>query len=133
MKLYTNSLLQAIYAQARARPNAIALQEPGRPGLTYGEVARRIDAIAGNLVRHGFRRGDRVLVLIRPGMPVFLLALAVIRAGGVIVLADIAMGQEAFKSRVKMAQPRWIFAESLLLTLQKIPLARRILRARGVE
>ena len=74
-----------------------------------------------------------MLLLIRPGVPVFLLALAIIRAGGVEVIVDIAMGQEAFRSRVKLAAPRWIFAESLLLALQQRPAARRVLRARGVE
>ena len=42
MTLYTNPLLRAIFAQARARPAAIALQEPGRRGVTYGEIARQI-------------------------------------------------------------------------------------------
>jgi acyl-CoA synthetase (AMP-forming)/AMP-acid ligase II len=59
--------------------------------------------------------------------------MALLRAGASLVLADIGMGKEAFESRMRLAKPRWVFAETLLLAVQGIGPLRRIMRARGVE
>jgi acyl-CoA synthetase (AMP-forming)/AMP-acid ligase II len=133
MTLYTNPVLRAIWEQAAAAPEWVALQELAGRALPYGALVRQVDTLAGNLLRQGFQPGDRVLLLVRPSIRAILLALAVFRAGGVLVIGDIAMGQEVFASRMRRVAPRWIFAETLLLALQRSAWLRRRLKRRGVE
>lgn len=133
MSLYTNHVLRTIWAQAAVHPDQVALQEPAGGTITYGALARQVDTLAENLLRHGFQHGDRVLLLVRPSIRAILLALATLRAGGVLVVGDIAMGREVFASRMQLAAPRWIFAETLLLALQQTALVRRLLKRRGME
>jgi acyl-CoA synthetase (AMP-forming)/AMP-acid ligase II len=138
VNLYRNSILDAIYCQAGERPSAVALQEAaGRNGrtnsITYSDLVRQVDTLALNLVRGGMQKGDRALLLVRPGIPVIVLAMSLLRAGASLVLADIGMGKEVFESRMRMAQPRWVFAETILLAMQRIGPLRRAMRARGVE
>jgi acyl-coenzyme A synthetase/AMP-(fatty) acid ligase len=133
MKLYTNELVERIYRQASERPEAVALQDSGGHKISYRALAGQVDTLAVNLVQRGLRKGDRALILVRPGLPVVVLALALIRAGGSLLLADPGMGRGVFESRVRLAQPKWVFVESLLLGLQRLGPVRRALRLRGVE
>jgi acyl-CoA synthetase (AMP-forming)/AMP-acid ligase II len=133
MTLYTNRVLRAIWSQAAAAPDRVALQEPDGGAITFGALARQVDTLAGNLRRHGFQPGDRVLLLVRPSVRAILLALTALRAGGVLVIGDIGMGREVFASRMRLVAPRWVFAETLLLALQQSAFLRRRLKGRGVE
>jgi acyl-CoA synthetase (AMP-forming)/AMP-acid ligase II len=133
MTLYRTLLLDPIRTQAAAHPAKVALIEAGRGHLAYGALVATVDTVATNLIRRGFRPGDRVLVLVRPGLPAVVLLLAILRAGGVAVVCDIAMGQEVFAGRVRAAAPRWVFVESLLLALQPHAWVRHLLKARGIE
>jgi acyl-coenzyme A synthetase/AMP-(fatty) acid ligase len=133
MTLYTNRVLRAIWSQAAAVPDRVALQEPDGGAITFGALARQVDTLAGNLRRHGFQPGDRVLLLVRPSVRAILLALTALRAGGVLVIGDIGMGREVFASRMRLVAPRWVFAETLLLALQQSAFLRRRLKGRGVE
>jgi len=133
LKLYKNSITEAIYVQAAAHPAAVALGEERGRAITYANLVAQADRMAFNLADRGMRKGDRALLLVRPGIPVMLLALALLRAGASLVLADIGMGREAFESRVRLVEPKWVFAETLLLAAQRIGPLRRALRARNVE
>ncbi|PKM09442.1 MAG: hypothetical protein CVV17_00770, partial [Gammaproteobacteria bacterium HGW-Gammaproteobacteria-7] len=76
---------------AAERPDAIALRCPGgraRSGmarydiaLTYRELDRRSNAIAAGLVRHGIVRGERAVVMVRPGPEFFVLMFGVLEMG----------------------------------------------------
>ena len=133
MILYTDDLLTPIYAQVRARGTCVALQDTAGHSLTYAALGYRVDTVAANLIRHGMRQGDRALFLVRPSLDAIVLVLAIARAGGVLVLADIAMGKQSFESRVAAAAPAWVFAETLLLLAQRLRPIRRLLKRRGVE
>lgn len=133
MQLYRNALLDNLDRFGRERAGSIAVAETFGRSVTFGELAGQVDAVASNLVEAGFAKGERALLLVRPGVDAIVCILAIMRAGGIVVAADIAMGQEAFASRVGLAAPTWVFAESLFLAVQRLPIARRLLRARGVE
>ena len=133
MILYTDALLTPIYAQVRARGMRVALQDTAGHRLSYAALGQRVDTVAANLVRRGMRPGDRVLFLVRPGLDAIVLVLAIARAGGVLVLADIAMGRQSFASRVAAAAPTWVFAETVLLLAQRLGPIRRLLKRRGVD
>lgn len=133
--LYSNLILEAIYARADDPQTAdkIAIYEAYGQGISYADLKQSVEALAQNLVTDGFQQNDRVLMLVRPNIATLQIVLAVVRAGGTLVIADPAMGQAVFDNRIALAQPRWVFVEDVLLLLQKVPFIRRILRGRGIE
>ena len=133
MELYRNDLLSRLTTFAQKRSSSVALSETSGREIAFAALMGRVDALAANLATAGFRKGDRALLLVRPGVDAVVSLLGILRAGGVLVAADIAMGEEAFNSRVSLAAPQWIFVESAFLALQKLAIARRFLRGRGVE
>jgi acyl-CoA synthetase (AMP-forming)/AMP-acid ligase II len=131
--MYNTSLFQDLHRVAAKFSTKTALQETKGRKISYAELIRQIDLIAGNLQKYGMRQGDRAIFLVRPSLKAILLLLGIVRAGGVPVLADPAMGKEVFESRLKLAQPKWLFAENILLLMQKFGFLRRPLKTRGIE
>ena len=104
-------LLDALLRACREHPDAPALSQ-GRRTLTYRDLDRRIDSVAGALESAGFRAGDRVLFSVRPGLDGICLALGIIAAGGTVVFADPGAGEAMFRARAALAAPRWVAAEA---------------------
>ena len=69
---------------AERRPEAPSLATPA-VRLTYGDVARRVRALAAHLSAAGVRRGERVLVALPNGPATVIASLAVHALGGVAV------------------------------------------------
>ncbi len=61
------TIRELIAAQAGCRPDATALAAPGRPPLTYRELAEHLDATARRLHATGLGRGDRVAIVLPNG------------------------------------------------------------------
>lgn len=57
----------------------------GEERLTYGEVARRVTALAQGLRRTGLKRGDRIGIYLEPSVPQVLSIFSVSQAGGTFV------------------------------------------------
>lgn len=127
--LYTNSFLSGFINNSSTQ-SAIITKKGETSWLILNQ---KIDNLATNLVLNGLRKGDRCLFLIRPGLESIVVLLAIMRAGGVVVAADIAMGMEVFESRAKLAKPTWIFIESILLTINRFPLLANLLRKLGQQ
>jgi len=111
------AFVEDILGQARRSPGVVALRETTGGQLTYAELVQRVDGGATALQRKGFKFGDAVLFTVRPSIASVSLILAVVRAGGVLVAADPRMGAGVFESRVALARPRWVMAESLIYLL----------------
>lgn len=124
-------LVGSVLASADARPDAPAVSS-GRRTLSYGDVAARIRAVADGLREQGLQPGDRVLFSVRPGPDAVVLALGVVAAGGCVVFGDPGAGAELFRSRLRLAQPRWVAAESVLYLASSRPL-RSLARRRGLD
>lgn len=124
-------LVGAVLDAADARPGEPALTF-ARSTLTYGELARRIRAVAAGLRAEGLADRDRVLFSVRPGADAVVLALGIVHAGGTVVFADPGAGEALFRARTALAAPRWVAAESILYLASSRPL-RRIARRRGLE
>jgi acyl-CoA synthetase (AMP-forming)/AMP-acid ligase II len=131
--LTPGAILQTIERQASSRPAAIALEE--RPGarITYGQLARDIDAVASGLERHGLRAGASVLFTVPPSVASITLILALLRIGVTIVAADPRMGAAVFAARMRLAEPTWVVATSLVYVLGGVAPARAALRLGGLE
>lgn len=86
---------------ARTRGGATRLA-----GVTYGELERRVAAIAAGLAGRGLRAGERACVLVRPGVDLVAIVFALFRAGAVPVLIDPGMGRANLLACVERTRPR---------------------------
>ena len=104
-----------LWAQAAQQPASPALRIPtgtARDGtiryatLSFAELAAEADAWAWRLARAGARQGDRVLVLVRPGLPLIAAVFALFKLGAVPVVIDPGMGRKNLLECVLRTQPR---------------------------
>ncbi len=101
-------------AQAHHRPEATALIEPGprRNGgatwrrITFRELDALADRYATGLARHGVRRGDRALYLLRPSIDGYAVFYALLRLGAIPVFIDPRMGLGRLLACVETTRPR---------------------------
>ncbi len=90
--------------------------------LSYAELNRASDAYAWGLSAYGLRQGMRVLLLVRPGLPLISLTLALLKLGCVIILIDPAMGIENLRRCIAECEP------TALIGIERAQLARLIFR-----
>lgn len=113
-------VLDELERQSTERPDALALRETTGRRLTFAELHRRIARVASGLLAEGMRPGDRVLFTVPPGIDSIVLILAIVRAGGVVVAANPLMGPEVFASRIRLMEPSWVMATSLVYLLGRL-------------
>lgn len=100
---------------AALHPERIAVKIPrGRTGagainylsLTFLELDAEVDAWVHHLHAKGVRSGDRVLVMVRQGLPLIAAAFALFKLGAVPVIIDPGMGRKNFLECVARSTPR---------------------------
>jgi olefin beta-lactone synthetase len=100
---------------AESQPQTPALKVPrGRTpagdidylALTFAELAAEATAWRESLIGHGVRRGDRTLVMVRPGLPLIASVFALFQIGAVPVIIDPGMGLKNFLRAVAHSKPR---------------------------
>lgn len=100
---------------AARQPDHPAIKIPrGRTGggridyltLSFRELDTEADAWAAHLSAKGVRRGDRVLVMVRQGLPLIAAAFALFKLGAVPVIIDPGMGRKQFLACVARSRPR---------------------------
>ena len=80
-------LLEDIAQQARKSPAAIAITCKKKQ-ITYGDLERRADELAENLLRHGFGKGQRAAIYLDRSIEAVVSMLATLKAGGAYVPLD---------------------------------------------
>jgi acyl-coenzyme A synthetase/AMP-(fatty) acid ligase len=133
MMLYTNYILESIEKHANVERDKIAISTNTGQSITWKDLDEKINRLAENLIHQGFKEKDRVLFLVKPSIEAVIVLLGVVKAGGILITADPAMGEENFKSRVTLAKPKWVFCESIILGLKRLPFLRKLIRKSGVE
>ena len=113
---------------AAVQPGTAALKVPrGRTkagdidylALTFAELAAEVAAWEARLSARGVRRGDRALLMVKPGLPLIASAFGLFKLGAVPVIIDPGMGLKNFLSCVARTRPR---------ALVGIPLAQIVSR-----
>jgi olefin beta-lactone synthetase len=142
-----------LWAQAAQQPGTPALRIPvGHAGggairyaeLSFAELAAESDAWAWRLTQAGVQRGERVLVLVRPGLPLIAAVFALFKLGATPIVIDPGMGRRHFLACVQRTQPRvllgiagaqiasWIFRDAFRSVRRRLwvsgDLAHRIAR-----
>ena len=97
-------------AAANPEGNAIriASARPGGVALSNRELNAEADAWAWRMMRAGVGRGDRVLVLVRPGLPLIASVFALFKTGAVPVVIDPGMGRAGFLECVRRTAPDFL-------------------------
>jgi len=92
---------------------AVKIPRGRRPGgdidylvLSFRELDAEVNAWAARLTAQGVRRGDRVLVMVRQGLPLIAAAFALFKLGAVPVIIDPGMGRKSFLACVARSKPR---------------------------
>ena len=82
----------------------------GATGLatSFAELHRRVMGIAAGLTEHGLVPGDRVAVLVMPGVDLLATAYGCWRAGAVTVIADRGLGLRGLGAAVRGAHVQWV-------------------------
>ena len=81
-------LHESFIASARQSPQAVAVVEPGRGSITYGELDALSDRLRDRLIRIGVGRGDRVGIYLRKSIDSVATLLGVLKAGAAYVPVD---------------------------------------------
>jgi acyl-coenzyme A synthetase/AMP-(fatty) acid ligase len=114
---------------AAAQPGATALKVPrGRTAsgdidylsLSFSELLAEADAWCARLSGAGIARGDRVLVMVKPGLPLIAVVFALFKVGAVPVVIDPGMGLGNFLSCVRRSRPRALVGIPLAQVLSRM-------------
>lgn len=86
------------------------LQAPdaGPRTLSWSELAGQVDLLARGLRSHGVRPGDRISLLVPPGIELTSLIYACLRIGAVVVVADAGLGTAGLSRAIKGAGPAFL-------------------------
>jgi acyl-CoA synthetase (AMP-forming)/AMP-acid ligase II/pimeloyl-ACP methyl ester carboxylesterase len=112
--------------------------------LSWRELEHSIAAVAAGLLDVGIRRGNRVSLMVPPGVDLTVALYSCLRIGAVVVVADAGLGTRGLSRAVKGATPDFLIgidkalvAASVLgwpgrrISVRELPAARR--RLLGVE
>ena len=114
---------------AAAQPGATALKVPrGRTSsgdidylaLSFAELLAETDGWCARLHSKGIQRGDRVLLMVRPGLPLIASAFALFKIGAVPVIIDPGMGLRNFLLCVERTRPRALVGIPLALAVSRV-------------
>lgn len=99
-------------------------QQPAR-SVSFAHLAADIARVAAGLASSGVSRGDRVALLVPPGIDLTVLIYACWRRGAVVVIADAGLGPRGMTKALKSAAPAY------LVGVTKAMVAARALRWPG--
>jgi len=97
--------------------------------LTFAGLEAEAAAWQARLVAAGVRRGDRTLVMVRPGLPLIAAVFGLFALGAVPVIIDPGMGLKSFLACVARSRPRALVGIPLAHLISRV--ARRSFR--GVD
>ena len=122
----------------RSRPDEVAVAELGGSGrrITFGELGQRVDDVARGLAARGVSRGDRVAVLVPPGIDLTTIVYAVWRLGAVVVVADAGLGLARLGAALRGAGPRHVVgirSALALAALTRVPGSRVVVEPDGAS
>ncbi len=110
----------------------IALVEIGGGRFSRGQLRDRVLLRARALADAGVKPGERVVVQAFPGVELIVSAVAVLVAGGVLVIADPNVSQTLFDQRMENVEPAWFVVDRRLGWMQRFPGVRPLLQLFGI-
>lgn len=108
------NIATALEEMAQTQPDTLAIAYPnGRNSkgevnylkYTFKQLSDKSSLIAKGLENYNIKRGDRVVLMVKPSLSFFALAFALIKAGIIPVLIDPGMGLKNLKQCIAEAKP----------------------------
>ncbi len=99
------SLLEQL---AQSQPDKPAIHDPrgdANVTVTFAELNEDINRLASGLVRYGFLKGHRVLLMVPPGIDFLALTFALFRVGALPVLIDPGLGRKNVLQCIQNIRP----------------------------
>lgn len=127
------NVAQPFIAALEREPGVAALRTLDGQVTTRAALRARTLGLAAELSRRGMRAGQRVVIQTPGGELFTAAAVACMWLGAVPVLAEPAMGREAYLATTTSASPDWLLTHPLVRGLNLVPGAPAALRARDVD
>jgi acetyl-CoA synthetase len=109
-----------VYAREN-RQTALLIKKDGAPDIkiSYAELSRRSDQVARFLQRAGLAQGDRLVLLLPNGAPIWEIMLAAMKIGIVLIPTSTLATKEEIADRIQRSGARFVVTENK--DLHKIP------------
>src|SRR5690606_20043290 len=88
--------------------------------LSFAELAREQDAWAARFRAAGMEPGSRVLLMVRPGLPLIAICFALFKIGATPIVIDPGMGLKSFLACVRRSQPRFLVGIPLAIWVSRV-------------
>ena len=95
------------------RPAVFTLRKRDSETWSYAELDGCVDRLVHGLRHAGLARGDRATIIADNGPEWIAAALAIIRAGGVVVPLDVQLGEKALRHVFGDSTPRFVFTTKI--------------------
>src|SRR5580704_1240717 len=114
------NLLQPFFAGDRAQSTRAAIIQADGARISFADLVRRSGQLAAAWRGRGVRRGDRVLLAMPLGIPLYASVMALWRLGAVIVFPEPALGLKGLRHAVAATRPRAFLASGAFRALRLI-------------
>ena len=111
----------ASFSAADANARAVVELPPSDHSITFGELEKQVEQLASGMAAFGIQPGDRVAVMIMPGVDLALSVYACWRLGAALVLVDSGLGRQGMQAALRSANPDY------LIGIDKALIAARLL------
>jgi len=88
--------------------------------LSFSELAAEQDTWARRFLGAGMGEGSRVLIMVKPGLPLIAICFALFKIGAVPIVIDPGMGLKSFLKCVERSAPEFLVGISLALWVSRI-------------
>ena len=114
MKTY--NIATAVIEMAKTQPDVLAIAIPEKNSLdkngitrykriSFKELAFEIECVSKGLLAAGFEKGDRVVMMVPPGLDFFILSFSMLQTGIVSVFIDPGIGIKNLKTCIAESEP----------------------------
>ncbi len=123
------NVVQLLEEKIKQFPNKKAVVFPetqdswGRYGythLTFAQLSENINGFAEGFLNKGIKKGDRVLLFIKPCLELSTITFALFKIGAIPVLIDPGMGKDNLLRAIKEVAPDVLIAEPIVHWIRKI-------------
>jgi acyl-CoA synthetase (AMP-forming)/AMP-acid ligase II len=120
MTHYTNYFIEAL----RNRHKSDIILHDGKKSITAGYLLDTAYSLASGLQANGVKKGDRIVMAVKPGIEFLQIMYANMMVGTVVAIIDPEMGRENYLQKLKQFSPNHAFVDSMLVLLNEHPLLK---------
>lgn len=120
MTHYTNYFVEAL----RKRDDSEIIMYDEKKSINAGYLLESACALASGLQAKGVKKGDRVVMAVKPGIEFLQVMYANMMVGTTVAIIDPEMGRENYLQKLKQFSPNHAFIDSKLVLLNEHPLLK---------